>query len=191
MFNPNPSWSRINGSSNFLTKVLVLFVAGCVSNFTLEDALGCVSTLPTAGGSAAIHMVLAGGDSVGPTSCRHTDSVRTVDTTHTCTTAGLSHTKLTNVGVIKASRDQSLFGPEVPGSWRVATITSKKQEKKIKIFLPLQTTTMHPLPPAPQWNWNIWRQESNETFHALLPLTPCHSSHSRSADPLRRSPRWP
>ncbi len=28
-------------------------------------------------------------------------------------------------------------------------------------------------------------------LHTLLPLTPCHSSRSRSADPRRRSPRWP
>lgn len=59
-----------------LTKVLVLFVAGCVSSFTLVDALGCVSTLSSAGGSAAIHMVLTGRDGVGTTACIHKVSER-------------------------------------------------------------------------------------------------------------------
>lgn len=40
---------------------------------------------------------------------------------------------LTNVGVIEAPCDQSLFGPEVPGSWRIATLASKKKLEKSKI----------------------------------------------------------
>lgn len=39
------------------------------------------------------------------------------------------HKELTNVGVIEASRDQSLRGPEVPGSGRVATIAAVIQKK--------------------------------------------------------------
>lgn len=51
--------------------MLVSFVARCVSSFTLVDALGCISSFPRAGGSAAIHMVFTGGDGVRPTTCTH------------------------------------------------------------------------------------------------------------------------
>lgn len=68
----------------------------------------------------------------------HTQSVRTVDATlAACHCRTFTHPKkikpLTNVGVKEASRDQSFLGPEVPGSWRVATITSKKKKT---IFFP-------------------------------------------------------
>lgn len=58
-----------------LTIVLVLCIAWCVSRLTLADTLWCVTTLPTTGRSAAIHMVLTGGDGVGPAACRHKDIV--------------------------------------------------------------------------------------------------------------------
>ena len=89
--------------SAFPTVMLVLFVAGCVSCLTLVDALGCVSTLASAGRSAAVHMVLTGGDGVGTTTCGHKDGVRIVGTTHVYHCRRPSHPKLTNVGVIEAS----------------------------------------------------------------------------------------
>lgn len=54
-------------------------------------------------------------------------------TIHTMPLICILHKELTNVGVIKASRDQSLRGPEVPGSRRVATIASviKKKNKSL------------------------------------------------------------
>lgn len=44
--------------------MLILFVAGGVSSFTLVDTLRSVSTFSAAGRSAAIHMVLTGGNGV-------------------------------------------------------------------------------------------------------------------------------
>lgn len=115
-------------TSAFLTKVLVLLIAGCVSGFTLVDTLGCVSTLASARGSAAIYMVLTGGDSVRATTCGCKDWLRnTHPHTHTHRIC-LSYAKLTNMRVIEASRDQSIFGPEAPCGCRVSTITSKKKE---------------------------------------------------------------
>lgn len=71
----NISWQKTAFSSAFLflfffTIVLILFVAGGVSSFTLVDTLRCVSTFSTAGRSAAIHMVLTGGDGVGAATWR-------------------------------------------------------------------------------------------------------------------------
>lgn len=48
----------------FFTIMLILFVARGVSSFTREDTLRCVSTFSAAGRSAAIHMVLTGGNGV-------------------------------------------------------------------------------------------------------------------------------
>lgn len=111
----NSNSSLINGGET-LTIVLVLFVAWCVSSFTLEDALGCFSTFSGARGSAAIHMVLAGGDGVGTTTCTQKQTFRIENTTNVYHSRSLSHRKLTDMGIIEASRDQPIFGPEVPGS---------------------------------------------------------------------------
>ena len=107
--------------------MLVLFIAGLVSIFTFLDATGCFSSLASAGGSAAVYMVLARWDSVGTTTCRHNFWVRSVDNAHTLDfLISLLHRKFTNVGVIKAPGDQALIVPELPSSCRVATITPTK-----------------------------------------------------------------
>lgn len=56
----------------FFTIVLVFFVTGCVTRFTLIDALGSVATLSSAGGPGAVNMVFTGRDGVGPATCRQT-----------------------------------------------------------------------------------------------------------------------
>lgn len=94
--------------------MLVLVVAGCVSRFTFVDTLGRVPTFSSAGGSAPIHVVLAGLDGVGPATYGHNSSVRIV---HTRAQETQTHaTPLTNVRVVEASSDQSLLRPELPGS---------------------------------------------------------------------------
>lgn len=55
--------------------MLVLLVAGAVASFTPEDTLRCVSTFSAAGRSAAIHMVLTGGDGVRTAAWRDKVSV--------------------------------------------------------------------------------------------------------------------
>lgn len=109
--------------------MLILFVAGGVSSFTREDTLRCVSTFSAAGRSAAIDMVLTGGN--GVRTATWTDKVWVTNeqqyTHHLC----VLHKVLTNVGVIKASRDQSILGPEIPGSGRVAAIASVIKKNKI------------------------------------------------------------
>lgn len=91
-------------TSAILTEVLVLLIAGCVSRFTLVDTLGCFSTLTSARGSAAIHMVLTWGDGVRATTCGYKDWLRDVHHTHNHCIC-LSHAKLTDMRVIEASRD--------------------------------------------------------------------------------------
>lgn len=111
--------------------MLVLFVAGCVSSFTLEETLWGVSTLSTTGRSAAIHMVFTGLNGVGPATYGHNISVR-IKIAHVYLHRSITDTQttsLTNVRVVETSSDQSLFHPEVPGCWGVATITSKKITK--------------------------------------------------------------
>lgn len=93
--------------------MLVLCVARCVSRFTLVDTIRCVSMLPSAGGSGAIYVVLTGFDGVGTAACRRRYQLRGVNTYGaTC----VSHSELTNMRVIEASGDQTVVGPEVPGS---------------------------------------------------------------------------
>ena len=53
-----------------LTIVFIQSVAWCVSRFTLADALWCVTSLPSAGRSGAIHMVFTGRNGVGSATCR-------------------------------------------------------------------------------------------------------------------------
>lgn len=111
--------------SPFLTKVLVLLVGWCVSNLTFVDALRCVSLLTLTSRSAAIYMMFAWRNTVGATACRQrkvkVKELREVQNR----TQNLHHKwKFTNVRVVKASGYQPLFGPEVPGSRRVSTITS-------------------------------------------------------------------
>lgn len=108
--------------------MLILFVAGGVSSFTIVDTLRCASTFSAAGRSAAIHMVLTGGNGVRTATWRESLGHKQA-TIHTMPLICILHKELTNVGVIEASRDQSLRGPEVPGSGRVATIAAVIQKK--------------------------------------------------------------
>lgn len=114
--------------------MLILFVAGGVSSFTREDTLRCVSTFSAAGRSAAIHMVLTGGNGVRTATWRDKVWV-TNEQQYTQHHLRVLHKVLTNVGVIKASRDQSILGPEIPGSGRVAAIASViKKNKSLRHF---------------------------------------------------------
>lgn len=81
------------------------------------------------------------------------------------------------MGVIETSSDQSLFGPEVPSSWGVTTVASKNQDHKQMFYL--LSRSLHK------------RQVIVPLWSSVSPLTPCHSCHSRSTGPQRRSPRWP
>lgn len=115
-------------SSAFLTVVLVLIVTGRVSGLALKDAVGGVAALSGAGRPAAVDMVLARRDGVGTAACRRKHGVRISDATHQIITVGAAHSKLTDVGVIEASRDQSHLSPEVPGGRRPAAIASEDEK---------------------------------------------------------------